>query len=238
MRGLFPILLFATAVQVLTPALPLRIGPTGASFTADDVEQVGKICSAEGKAAWVLFGQAPGKWVGQDRWYAIAYLSPDRATANIRRGRTREVFATLPARAVYTEPRKWQSGNSGEWAQVPVPGTNPDEVRSSRDLNRPFQTFGSLDDDALVAIVSLIRSGPIIPVPSWASPARPAPRESTNVEATWPIGAVVTNDPLSGGQVVVRLLSPQVDERYGQVVTLRQADNKWVILSLGTFIFD
>ena len=241
MRGLWPIPLLVVVTLQVAATSPVRIGPSGNHFNADDVEQIGRICAADGKAAWVLVGRAPGNWVlRDDLWYADAYLSPDDTTPTLRRGRIRNVLATLPARAVFTEPRKWQGGELRDWAQVPVPGSNPDEVRSGRDLNRPFETFGSLDDDALVEIVSLIRSGPVIsPAPSrWTVPGRPVPRELTHVESTWPIDVVVADDPFRRGQTYVRLLSPQVDERYGQTVRLRKEGSKWVVVSLGTFTLD
>jgi hypothetical protein len=87
--------------------------------------------------------------------------------------------------------------------QVPISTARPDAIAGGRDLNRPFRVVGTLDDDSLVALVSFIRSGPIIAVPSQARAAAPPPNGIFRQEKSWPISSVVTRktrpDQKTGG---------------------------------------
>jgi hypothetical protein len=219
---------------------PVRLGPTTDHLTADDVAQIDGICSEGGKTPWLLIGQSPGM-INRDRWYVTAYLYADRTATGVRHGRVCWVSAKLPAEGTYTASRTWERDSVPRvWAQVPMPGSNPDEIRGSRDLNRPFYTTDTLNDDTLVAIVALIRTGPVIAPPSSAPAGQPVPRGWTHVESTWPIQSIADGiqAKMSGSEAVVRLLGPELEERTGQTVELRLIEGKWAITGLGRWVVD
>jgi hypothetical protein len=121
-----------------------------------------------------------------------------------------------------------------DYVQVPVSTAQPDAIVDGRDLNRPFRVVGTFDDDSLVAIVSFIRSGPILGVPSDATTGLPPSGIFRQVEKSWPISSVVQRP----NAAEVSLLDQSPYEKSGQTVTLRKEGTSWTVTYLGRWIAD
>jgi hypothetical protein len=179
----------------------------------------------------------PGPFDGSARWWVDVYTRPNRTADGVRRGRTQVVIAALPSPEAYDSPKTWQKGSVFEYAQVPVRDTTPDILRDNRDLNRPFRVFGTLSDDALRMIVSLIRSSPSNPAPPVSKPGQSIAPIFTAVQGTWPIASVAVRDATQT-EVSVSLLDMDPHEKSGQMVVLRGAGGKWVVERLFSWIAD
>lgn len=224
----------AWLLQATPLPVPILIGPTGGSLSASDLSQVVRLTAEGGGEPWMLVGLPP-PFADPARWFVDVYLAPDRTTAGVRRGRIQVVWARLPAIAAYAAPKTWQAASSAEYAQVPVPGTNPDAVRDGRDLNRPFRLFGVISDEALLSIVSLVRSSPVIAAPATRTTGQPVARIATTVEGTWPIARVVVKPDTT---VEVELLNHDPREKSGQEILLRGTGQVWIVERLGLWIAD
>ena len=236
MRGILVSLLLTGVLFQAAPAKdPIRIGPTAGQLTSDDVDQINRLLREVGGTPWVFRAGSPAGPARSDGvpWYVGVYFAPERATGRLRRGRVRSLSATLPTYAAYSAPKTWRlESRSGEYVQVPVPGTQPDYIVSSRDLNRPFSVSGALVDEAILEIVEVLRRSPVIPAPNAARGAT-VDRRLTHVEGTWPIASMTLRDD---GTVNVSLWGNDPDEHSGQDVTLRRSANTWTVVSLGFWV--
>lgn len=211
----------------------VRLGPTGDRLTSDDSDQIQRL-SVGARPLWVLQG-LPRGFEPSNSWYVVAYLEPDHIRADIRRGRLAIVKAEMTSPDAYDSPKKWAVVSTGEYAQVPVPGTTRAAITGSRDLNRPFRVVGTVDDDSLVAIVSLIRTGPSIAV-EFQAKTGPAPTGIfRQVEKSWPIGSLLM---LSADAVEVSLLDTSPSEKSGQKVWLRKYGTSWTVTRLTGWVAD
>jgi hypothetical protein len=232
MMQLLPIALIATALLFQAgPSLQIiRLGPTGAHLTADDVDQMTRIALKAGAKPWVVVGSSPGRWMRlAPHWDVRIYLQPDRNTGGVRRGRMQDVTAVLPAVAAYTASKSWQIESSHEWAQVPLREENADELVNNRDPNRPFLVEGALSDQDLKSIVSIVRANPTGPA------FRAVPPQLIQVEGTWPFRSVQLR---SDSTVSVFLLGTDPDEMSGQSLVLRKVGNAWVVSAVSEWVAD
>jgi hypothetical protein len=214
-----------------TTSSPIRLGPTGDRLTADDLEQIRRL-DFGGRAVWVLVGQPRG-FEPSNSWYVNAYLDPDHVRADIRRGRIAVLKAEMTSPDAYDGPKSWALASMLDYAQVPVSTARPDAIAGGRDLNRPFRIVGTFDDDSLVAIVSFIRSGPILAVPLQATTGAPPAGIFRQVEKSWPISSVVQQ---ANAAEVSLLRSPY--EKSGQTVILRKEGTSWTVTHLGAWFAD
>ena len=211
---------------------PVRLGPTGDRLTADDREQIRRL-DFGGRAVWVLVGHPRGL-ILSNSWYVNAYLDPDHVRADIRRGHIAVLKAEMTSPDAYDGPKTWALVSMSDYAQVPVSTARPDVIAGGRDLNRPFRVVGSFDDDSLVAIVSFIRSGPILGVPSQATKGGPPDGIFRQVEKSWPIDSVVQR----GSAAEVSLLDQSRYEKSGQGIILRREGTSWTVTDLGAWVAD
>ena len=153
---------------------------------------------------------------------------------DIRRARVAVLKAEMTSRDAYEGPKTWSLASMLDYAQVPVSTDKPDAISGGRDLNRPFRVVGTFDDDSLVGIVSLIRSGPILEIPPQATTGPPPAGIFRQVEKSWPISSIIQR----GDGVEVSLLDASPYERSGQTVMLRQEGTSWTIARLMRWIAD
>ena len=118
-------------------------------------------------------------------------MEPDHVRADIRRGRIAVLKAGMTSPDAYDGPKTWALVSMLDYAQVPASTARPDVIAGGRDLNRPFRVVGTLDDDSLVAVVSLIRTGPLIAVPYQFRIVPPPIGIFRQVEKSWPISSVL-----------------------------------------------
>jgi hypothetical protein len=215
-----------------TTSSPVRLGPTGDRLTADDLEQIRRL-DLGGRAPWILVGHFHGL-ERSNSWYVTAYLDPHHVRTAIRRGRIAVLKAEMTSPAGSDSPKTWAVASMHDYAQVPVSAANPDRIADGRDLNRPFRVVGALDDDSLVAIVSFIRTGPTIAVPSQTRGGPPAAGIFRQVEKSWPISSVVVQ---RADAVEVSLLE-NAYEKSGQRVILRKEGTSWTVTHLGRSVAD
>jgi hypothetical protein len=215
-----------------TTSSPIRLGPTGDHLTADDLEQIRRL-DFGGRGVWVLVGRPHGL-DPSNSWYVFAYLDPDHVRADIRRGRIAVLKAEMTSPDAFDRPKTWALASMLDYAQVPASTAKPDAIAGGRDLNRPFRVVGTLDDDSLVAVVSLIRTGPIIPVPYQFRIVPPPNGIFREVEKSWPISSLVHR----ADAVEVLLLDQNAYEKSGQRVILRREGTSWTVTYLSAWVAD
>jgi hypothetical protein len=215
------------------PSTAVRLGPTGNHLTSGDLDQINRL-DVGGRAAWVLEGQARGG-IRSNSWYVVAYLTADQTRAGIRRGRLAVLKAEMTSPDAYDGPKRWELVSMGDYAQVPLSGADPDALTGSRDLNRPFTVVGTVEDDSLVAIVSLIRTGPAIAIEFQDKTGPPPTGMFRRVEKSWPIKSLLM---LSADAVEVSLLDPSRMEKSGQKVWLRKYGTSWNVTRLAAWFAD
>jgi hypothetical protein len=164
----------ATPSFFQTPAQPMvrpaytavvRLGSTGGRLSVADLNQIAQAARGSIGDSWVVVGQSPGM-MPPPRWFVTVFGLPNHHTALVRRGPTITVVAALTTPTSYEDQKTWGiTGSVREYAQVPVPGSDPHIVRDGRDLNRPFRVVGELTDETLAAVVALVRTSPTIPPP-------------------------------------------------------------------------
>jgi hypothetical protein len=135
----------------------------------------------------------------------------------------------------YDGPKRWELVSMADYAQVPLSAAKADAIAGGRDLNRPFKVVGAVDDESLVAIVSLIRTGPSIAVEFQATTAPPPSGIFRRVEKSWPIESLLM---LSADAVEVSLLNTSPNEKSGQRVWLRRYGTSWNVTRLTAWITD
>jgi len=221
------------ARRLSTASPPIRLGPTGERLTIDDLDQIGRLNFAD-RAVWVLEGRPRG-FEPSNSWYVVAYLEPDHVRADIRRGRLAVLKAEMTSTEAYDGPKRWELVSVGDYVQVPLSAAKPDAIAGGRDLNRPFKVVGRVDDDSLVAIVSLIRTAPTIAVEFQAKTGPPLSGIFSRVEKSWPIRSLLM---LSADAVEVSLLGTSPMEKSGQKVWLRKTDGSWTVTRLEAWFAD
>lgn len=233
MTNILPVLLTTLLLggQALAIA-PIRLGPTGDRLTNDDLDQIGRLSQGVGGAVWVLVGH-PSTF--ETTWSVVRRrVEPDRASPNVRRGRIQLVKASLPSQTADAAAKRWELVSAADYQLVVVQGTKPHAITGSRDLNRPFRIVGTLDEEALFGIVSLIRTSPKVPSPPDTRTSQPIAGIFTQVEGSWPIVEMIRQ----GDAVVVSLLDTKPFEKSGQKVVLRGSGRSWTIDRLFFWIAD
>ena len=231
LSALWVVTLLLTFQSTVPPAI--RLGPTGDRLTSDDLDQIGRL-NFGGRAVWVIEGRPRG-FERSNSWYAVAYLTPDQIRADIRRGRLAVLKAEMTSPEAYDGPKRWEVVSMGDYAQVPLSAAKADAIAGGRDLNRPFKVVGAVDDESLVTIVSLIRTGPSIAVEFQAKTGPPPTGIFRRVEKSWPIESLLM---LSADAVEVSLLDTSPNEKSGQKVWLRKYGTSWNVTRLTAWITD
>jgi hypothetical protein len=190
-----------------TATTPLRTGDVARQLTEQDIAAL-ELVLPPGGTPWLLNGDPLQLGNGQ-RQFIYAYLPPTTATAALRRGLVIGVMRQI------SPPTAWTAQADQSYAQVAIAGRNFDQIQGDQDINRPFRVFGRFDDTELVRLVDFIRSD---------SPAR------GNSIQPWPILSIIRQADDS-----IRVMT---ESRYGQgqMITLRQAGQDWVILRVRTWI--
>jgi hypothetical protein len=183
-------------IQVALARPVIRLGPAADRLTADDLAQFDKLARQKGGEAWLVLTYPPPPVSEPSLWYALVFIAPSTWHSTINTGTTLSVAATAS-----DGPRTWRVERVAQYAQAPVSGTDPRAVTGGRDLNRPFPVWGSVDEEALKALVALIRSSPTVspPISTTGQPVAPI---FTKVNGSWPISRVVFRD---AGSVEVSL---------------------------------
>jgi len=202
------VVLWAWLTQSST-TVTLRTGDVARQLTEQDVAALEQVLPS-GAKPWLLNGD-PGQT--RDIIVILAYLPPTTATSILRRGvviSVKRQIAPLP---------EWTVQRSEPYAQVAIAGRNFDQIEGDQDINRPFRVFGRFDDTELVQLVGFLRSNP--PTPGAGVP---------NAIQSWPILSIIRK----GNDSVEVFLRGAANR--GQTITLRQAGQDWVIVSVGLWI--
>jgi len=210
------------------PVSPIRIGATGSFLTDDDVAQIRKLAVDTGRKAWVIVGDPVPKIPGT--WFVSVYLELDGSNRDVRRGVLVKVQAPLDGPAAYKKSKIWTRVSSGEFAQVAVPGRNPDEVLGSSDLSRPFVVSGTMADDTLKSLVAFIRTSPKVTAPPVDPQGKPLGYPFEQVEGLWPIDSITEKS--DGVQVS---LVDYHQGRAGQLVVLLSNGPSWIVERISTW---
>ena len=199
--------------------LPIRLGDVARQLSDQDIATLERTLPP-GPRPWLLIGEALVFGVSPPIQSVEAFLPPETATREIRRG------SMIPLQRRIADPAKpeaWAIANAsyprgriGSYAQVVIAGRNFEEIQGDEDINRPFVVDGRFDDAELVSILTFIRSFPVKPTP-------PGP-------------------PMIGGlpvHTIVRQPGDYVDIwtrrsfASSQIVTLRKQGQSWVVVSVG-----
>jgi hypothetical protein len=226
----------ATKPAVVRPdeTAVVRLGPTGGRLSVADLDQIAQVTSGSIGDNWVVAARSP-TMVSGARWFVTMFGLPNRQTALVRRGPTITVIAPLTTPTSYEDQKTWGvTGSVGEYAQVPVPGSDPRIVRDGRDLNRPFRVVGEVTDETLAAVVALVRTSPTIPPPLSAK-GQPVASIFTTVRGSWPISTVVAR---SSSVIEVSLLDEKPNEMSGQKIVLHGSGRVWSVDRLLAWIAD
>ena len=165
-----------------------------------------------GEKPWLLNGDH-GNAGGVE--FIEVYLSPKETTPALRRGTVIEVMYRNPS-ASSDEATGWTVLETHPYAQVAIPGRSFDDIQGDQDINRPFDVFGRFDDDGLVRLVQFLRSDPPLTGSEHIQP--------------WPILSLQRKVDDS-----VQVFSRK-DYRHGQVITLRQIGEDWMVVTVGDWV--
>ena len=219
--------------RLSTASPPIRLGPTGGRLTSDDLNQIGRL-NFGGRDVWVLEGRPRG-FEPSNSWYVVAYLEPDHVRADIRRGRLAVLKAEMTSPEAYDGPKRWELVSVSDYVQVPLSAAKPGAIDGGRDLNRPFKVIGTVDDDSLMSIVSLIRTAPTLAVEFQPKTGLTLSGIFLRVEKSWPISSLLM---LSADAVEVSLLGTSPMEKSGQKVWLRKTGGSWMVTRLEAWFAD
>lgn len=228
-----PTLVLWLLSQASTAPAVIRLGPTGDRLSADDLAQIARLAKDKAGSPWVVVGYPPAPLRDSAQWFVTVFIGPDSWKSALNIGTTLTLVTTLSAPAVYEGQKVWRVEAVGQYAQLPVSGSDQRLVLSGRDLNRPFRVVGAVDEGALRTIVSIIRGSPTVPAPSTTGQP-PAPIFTT-VQGQWPIANVVFRD---ASLVEVGLLDENPLEKSGQKVMMRKVGATWSIERLFFWIAD
>jgi hypothetical protein len=159
MRTLFGalVLLVATMRPVASDE-PYQFGSLGPHLTDKDWAAIQELASAEGGAAWAIYG-----WYSQvlpEVRYVDAFIPPAVSTGRLNRGRVLHLKCK-PASQEQESCGQWVLDNTnGEYVQV-ADGPDLEAVPAVRRLlERPIRVSGSFSDTELLTLVEYIRSSP------------------------------------------------------------------------------
>jgi len=226
----------ASATVIAPPVVPMRsianitcIGPLVSILTGNDVAAIRTVATSPGgPAPWLLitrtsgFGSARGGG-SQTFWPIDVYLKPDVVTPSLRRGQLVSVAAATASANDYALRQAWTKMPRLDvsYAQVLLPGRDPNEVTSDRDLNRPIQIFGgpmstALSDAEVLSLVRFLRDE-----------AKSSGRAFTDIQP-WAITEVFV---MQTG-VMVSLIDSDPAKLGGQSVELQRKNGTWVISTI------
>lgn len=206
LKTAFQVLVLLASMQSATT--PLRTGDVARKLTEPDVATLEMILPS-GAKPWLLDGE-PAQAPGLE--YVAAYLSPTSTSPILRRG----MVITVVRRIRPLTESEWTVQGTRAYAQVAIPGRSFDQIEGDQDTNRPFLVFGRFDDDELVTLVKFLRSNPPTRGPERIQP--------------WPFLSMQRRADHS----VSVMLRGGVGR--GQAITLRQARQDWVIVSVGMWV--
>jgi len=140
-----------------------RIGPASARLTPRDLSQIERLVSGLGQP-WLIIAKWPQRTIVDSwSWPAQVYFTPNSTTPGLSRGLAALVTATISSADGFDSEKTWQlEGGALAYAQVPAEGHTGLDVKSDRDLHRPFltidsATWGRTSDADLVRIVRTVR---------------------------------------------------------------------------------
>ena len=204
--------------------IPPRIGDIARRLTDQDVADISNLATTPAQKPWLLIGPR-----GQisDLEVIEAYWTAGPSSAELRRGPVSTVargsakaLVAAGIKPTLSVERGWMLISVSSYAQVAVRGRAFDDIRSDRDINRPFIVAGTFTDDEVMSLVRFLRSGPVGP-----SSNRDTPQNA--VHGDWPVLRVSR----SNSSVDARLRGDDFKE---QEVKLRPQGTGWVILSVNT----
>jgi len=181
-------------LQGASVTTPIRVGDFARQLTAQDVMALEQIATAGGakSSPWLLEG--PFNHIGNS---IRMYLPAESQTAQVRRGRTIDLFR----RRGETLWRPMQTMT--QYAQVVEVGRDFNSISGDRDIHRPFTVSGTFSDEELLSLVTFIRGSP------------------GQVRGSWPISS------LSGdaSSVMLWLVEPSGSGRLQRVLVVRQGSD-------------
>lgn len=186
---------------------PLRTGDVARQLSEQDVAGLEAALPA-GAKPWLLDGE-PAQAPGLE--YVAAYLSPTNTSPVLRRG-----MVVTVVRRIRPPVGEWSLLRTESYAQVAIPGRSFNDIQGDQDINRPFRVIGRFDDDELIRLVHFLRSNP--------------PTRGLDRIQPWPFLSMQRKADDS----VQVMLRGSVGR--GQAITLRQAGQDWVIVSVGMWI--
>jgi hypothetical protein len=214
------------ALGVQTTPLPVRLGDRARQLSDQDVTEIARTVSPNGRPAWLLngpHGQIP------DATLIEAYLPPEESTPELRRGSVVVVvrgpesalamMGTRPASSEATR-QDWTLVGRYSYAQVAVAGRRFEVVEGDGDVNRPFRVSGTFSDRELVSLLQFLRSSPLGPTSGAGTPTQA-------VHGEWPVVTLVRQP-----QSMEARLRRVGQELSWESVTLRQQGTAWVIIRI------
>jgi hypothetical protein len=127
-------LTFAMVMALMAQAPPLRFNAVS-QLPVEDLIQLEQRAAEAGGGPWLVFA-APHLIT----WSTEVYLSPDRSTAELRRGGFATFFTEAQSPLAPGGGKTWRAWDVRDYAQVAIPGRSFDDVRGEGDFNRPGPT--------------------------------------------------------------------------------------------------
>jgi hypothetical protein len=229
----------ALGIQAGSPRVPVPFGPTAGDLSEDHLRQIGRMAEAVGAKPWVVYAHGRSGFLppsGLRPWSVILFGEPVRATAGLRRGIALALRAQLPPNGDLRAVQSWEQSFVTNYAQVPVPGSDPDRL-TVRDVNRPFRINGTFSDSDIIQIVRLIRGDPSST--SSGEGVRVAGRAGDPpIERNWPIGLLTREPRATESTARVSLVGPTPDEDSGQWMSFKLAFGEWTVDRIGGWVSD
>ncbi len=216
------VLFIGISFQALAGSLTI-IGTPGPELSDHDVLAIKRLSLSEGERPW-LFNGVRGQY-GLSQFVRV-FCSPTERTKMVRRGPLVHI-SRRRSEGQSDEWTPWSLSGSEIYAQVKLDGREFDDVKDTEDPNRPFSVKGEFSNQALVAIVALVRSSPTYVAPG----SRPVEGEiSLQVNGKLPIWYIHRK---KGNTVEVNLLD---GPSRGQTLHLKLAQGKWTVSRVGSWV--
>ena len=211
-------LLVLLLAQAAPTSAPIVLGDAARRLTAEDLTAIGTASADMGTAPWLI--AADDGWINSTARgtnSVAAYLPAQTTTADLRRG-----TGTVVTKS--TSPQfGWTMQSTFNWAQVKIADRELNDLKSDRDVNRPFVVIGRYRDNEVLGIVRFVRSSPAVPQPEIVPGGR--------VPGDWPIMTV------SRGMDTFKVLL-RAEKREALVVEVKSENNVWSVVSASMVSID